>query len=337
LVDRQWTEEFTADKTIGDVRARLKATGADVAALAVEEQILDDRVILAFHLFQNKSPLSVAVIQVDCPLVVGCIQFQIHCNRSKPVSELRQHILSRFRFTGDDVKIQFGGLELADMSDLQGLRNFSTFSFNVVCQGEVCQRLTFQEVGNARLIGPLDFPLDATMDDVLRRLQQERAGTYLGLPHKALNEIPIPSEPIQFEFQAPVVNQVNVILLLPPNDVMHKADFPDTSAVGDVLKYAMMQFTTDPAKTYGARESDELDDDNWYPPDARLAEFEAPIYLWIREVPTDKLPLWCPSTSQALPQLPFRAGAVPASRSGPPIRAGGSGPRSGLNSPRVPQ
>jgi hypothetical protein len=174
------------------------------------------------------------------------------------------------------------------------------------------------------------------MDDVLRRLQQERAGTYQGLPRMALNEIPIPSGPILFEFQAPIVNQVTVVLALPPNDVMHKADFPDMATVEDVVKYAKKQFQADPARNYGARVDDEFDDDNWYPLQTRLSELDDPAYLWIREVPSDTLPSLSMSTSQRLAPLSPRTNTISASCSGSLLRPPSSQRRSGLNSPRGP-
>jgi hypothetical protein len=311
------------------------ATGTDAAGLAFDEQLLDDSIILAAHLFQHKGPLSVAVIQVNCPLIVDGVQFQIQCNRCKPVAELRGDILKRFRFTGDNFQLQLGRTVLTEASDLRTARGFSTFPLKVVYQREACQLLTFEGQGVARLIGPLDFPLDATMDDVVRRLQQEEAGIYRGLPQKPLNEIPIPSKPIPFEFQAPLVNRVHVVLGLPPNDKVHESEFPDTTTVGEVLDYAKKQFPADPARIYGAREDDEFDD-NWCPIEMRLAQLELPIYLWIREIPNDKLPSCCTSAHQALVPLSPRTKELSQSQSGASLRTLNSGRRSGLNSPQGP-
>jgi hypothetical protein len=336
LGDRQWTEQLTADKTVGDVRARLKAIGSDVPALAFEEEFLGDGMILAAHLFQHKEPLSVAVIRVNCRLVVGGMQFQIECDRCQSVAELRRKIQTRFQFTAGDFTLQLGGMTLTKESDLRKVRNFSTFPLSTVCEGEVSQLLTFLEQGDARLTRQLVLPLAATMDDVVRLLRQQRVGTCVGLPQKALNEIPIPSAPIPFAFQAPVVNSVRVVLALPPNDVVHKTDFPETSTIGNLLEYAKQQFPADPAKMYGARNDDEFDDDNWWPPETLLAALENPAYLWIREIPGRKSPSWYGSTRQPLVPLALHASMSSATRGGASVRTRTSARRSGLSSPRGP-
>jgi hypothetical protein len=189
--------------------------------------------------------------------------------------DLQEAVLERFAFTTD---FHFVSPEVTAPDFVLSLSRSDRFDIETA--PPVCQRLLLENQSSGERLTE-EFGLDATVSDLIKRMEERRSGEYSFFqgdipvfedPTKRLGDCPLRHGPIQLReapgpgrtVQPPASTTLRTVVL--PNGDVHEIPCRTTD---EALRFALTRFSPSPARRHGIFDSSYRPIDGDLPPDAQ--------------------------------------------------------------------
>jgi hypothetical protein len=284
----------------------------------LNNQRLGDDILLAPLLFGATQPIfGIEDAEAELLITMNMLVVQVFYDAAQvhTIRDLRQLLAHRFVFPTQTYNISIAGEPpLGPRQFLAEIKEWGSNPLVLDCSGEVRQVMTFWDINRDAEVGPFEFDLCATSDDVVGRLGSGH-GTYKfyrsrnelgkvlvdGFP---LSLIPVGADPMAFSFEpaaapppprqpellnialtqavAASASTVTITFILPPNDATEEVSIGRDWTVAQAIELSRRYFPADPNKVYGVRLSDDVDDE-FLDPDCRVIDVDEPRDFFVAE------------------------------------------------------